>query len=106
LRHPASGGRARHHLALSVSAGDPSVRRHTVKTAHTNLVVRQEVHVEDLRPALGLAYVGDGERSWTITRATPGPGVEGLYPGQALSVLLRAVDSDTWVVEKYDYAPA
>ncbi len=58
--------------------------------------------IEDLRPALGLAYVSDGACSWAISRGTAGPGLDGLYPGQRLRIALRTLADRSSVVEHYE----
>ncbi len=65
-------------------------------------ITRQVVSIEDILPALGLAYVSDGARSWAISRCTAGPGLDGLYPGQRLRVALRTLDDMTSLVEHYE----
>lgn len=51
--------------------------------------------VQDVWPITGLAYVMDeGQRTWGITRTTPGVGLQYLQPGQRID--LTVVDHDTF----------
>ena len=51
-----------------------------------------KVTVHEVLPQTGLAYVADDERSWAITRSTPGAGLDRLQPGMAVHVTLMHVE--------------
>ncbi|MEN9891022.1 MAG: hypothetical protein RLY78_1317 [Pseudomonadota bacterium] len=64
-------------------------------TDHTR---RLQVTVEEVLPATGLAYVKDeNQRSWALTRSTPGTGLEQLQPGQLLSVSVRRLQHAEYI---------
>ena len=62
----------------------------TVVTAFTSEVL----------PKFGLAYlVDDSDRTWTITRSTKGPGLDGMRPGQRCQLTLDCQECYTLVQE-------
>ena len=54
--------------------------------------------VDEVLPQFGLAYLVDHqEGQWTITRQTPGLGLDGLLPGQQIYLTLAHHEKFTWV---------
>ena len=54
--------------------------------------------VDEVLPQFGLAYlVGHQDGQWTITRQTPGLGLDGLIPGQHVYLTLAHEEKFTWV---------
>ena len=61
--------------------------------------------VDEVLPQFGLAYLVDHpDGQWTITRQTPGLGLEGLVPGQRVHLTLARYENFTWV-HHYDIVP-
>jgi hypothetical protein len=49
-----------------------------------------EATVTDVMPVIGLAYLaGDDGNDWTVTRSTPGYGLEALKPGAHVDLTVR-----------------
>jgi len=50
--------------------------------------------VTEVLPATGLAYLsGHDGRSWAVTRATPGAGLDNLEPGQRVGLTIAHHDN-------------
>jgi hypothetical protein len=46
--------------------------------------------VTDLLPAMGMAYLtGDDGLAWTVTRSTPGSGLDRLRPGEEVDLVVQ-----------------
>lgn len=57
-------------------------------TDHTTSCVTATV--EQVLPQLGLAYLaGDDTREWTVTKSTPGLGLNALAPGQRVALTVE-----------------
>jgi hypothetical protein len=55
------------------------------KPTHTLPTV--QATVTDVMPMFGLAYLsGDDEKAWTITKSTPGAGLNALRPGMRVDL--------------------
>ena len=64
------------------------------KPSHVAAVVTQVL------PATGLAYLsGHDGRSWAVTRATPGAGLDTLVPGQRVALKIAYRDKFDVVAE-------
>ena len=54
--------------------------------------------VDEVVPQFGLAYFVDHQDGqWTVTRQTPGLGLDGLVPGQHVYLTLANDENLTWV---------
>jgi hypothetical protein len=58
---------------------------------HKTVVVTATVH--QVLPMVGLAYLsGDDHREWAVTKSTQGVGLEGLHPGERVSLTVEHHD--------------
>jgi hypothetical protein len=67
----------------------------------THAVAPVQATVTEVLPLFGLAYLfGDDEKAWTVTKSTPGVGLDALRPGMRVGLAV-ARHKDFSVVSSY-----